>query len=87
MDIIHALEQAIQDPWTLMFLAVWVVGYFMKTYTALDAAKIPWVLVPVGIGLGLWVIDLSLGGAVAGAVIALTQMGAYDAIQPLLKKR
>ena len=39
---------------------------------------------PVGIALGVLLIELSLPGAIIGGVMALAQMGLYDVIKPML---
>ena len=85
-EIIEMLEKALGDPWALLFLATWAAGFFLKEYTVLDNQKIPWVLLPLGVGLGLALIEVSAGGAIIGCIMALVQLGAYDVIKPLLKK-
>jgi len=85
LEIVEVLEKALGDPWVLLFLATWAVGYFLKEYTTLNNQKIPWVLLPLGVGLGLALIEVSIGGAIIGCVVALVQLGAYDAIKPMLK--
>ena len=81
MEIINLLQSALSDPWSLLFLAVWGVGWYLKTYTTV---KPQWALPPLGIALGLALIELSLGGAIVGFVISLAQMGFYDVIKPLM---
>ncbi len=85
-EIIAALESALDNPWMLLFLATWGLGYFLKEYTTLNDVKIPWVILPWGVILGLFLIELSLGGAIVGGIMALAQMGLYDVISPMLKK-
>lgn len=84
MEIIELLQQALSDPWTLLFLAVWAVGYYVKQFTTL---KSQWILPPLGVALGLALIELSIGGAIVGLVIALAQMGLYDVVKPVLGAR
>ena len=86
MEIIGLLEDAISNPWMVLYLATWVIGIMLKSYTKLDAKKIPWILVPFGAVLALFVIELSISGAVVGAAMALLQMGLYDTLKPLIKK-
>ena len=81
MEIINLLQSALRDPWSLLFLAVWGVGWYLKTYTTV---KPQWALPPLGIALGLALIEVSLGGAIVGFVISLAQMGLYDVIKPIL---
>lgn len=83
-EIIELLQGALGNPWMLLFLGVWGVGYFLKEHTPLDSAKIPWIVLPVGIVLGVLLIELSLPGAIIGGVLALAQMGFYDVIKPLM---
>ena len=83
-EIIDLLQGALADPWMLLFLAVWGVGYFVKEYTPLAADRTPWIVLPVGIILGVLLIELSLPGAIIGGVMALAQMGFYDVVKPLL---
>ena len=86
-EIIELLQEALGNPWMLLFLATWGVGYFLKEHTLLDDIKVPWVLFPWGILLGLLLIELSLGGAIVGGIMALAQMGLYDVISPLLGRK
>ena len=58
-EIIDLLQGALADPWMLLFLAVWGVGYFVKEHTSLE---VPWIVLPVGIILGVFLIELSLRG-------------------------
>lgn len=83
-EIIDLLQGALADPWMLLFLAVWGVGYFVKEYTPLPGDKVPWIVLPVGIILGVLLIELSLPGAIIGGVMALAQMGLYDVVKPLI---
>lgn len=83
-EIIDLLQGALADPWMLLFLGVWGVGYFLKEHTPLDSAKIPWIVLPFGIVLGVFLVELSAGGAIIGGVMALAQMGLYDVIKPML---
>jgi len=83
-EIIDLLQEALADPWTLLFLAVWGVGYFVKEHTPLE---VPWIVLPVGIILGIFLIELSLGGAIIGGVMALAQMGFYDVVKPMLARQ
>jgi len=79
--IIFLLQDALENPWTLVFLALWGLGWYLKTYTTI---KPQWVLPVVGIALGLVLIELSIGGAIAGGLMALLQMGLYDVIKPFM---
>ena len=83
-EIIDLLQGALADPWMLLFLAIWGIGFFVKEYTPLSADKTPWIVLPVGIALGVLLIELSLPGAIIGGVLALAQMGFYDVIKPLM---
>ena len=83
-EIIELLQGALENPWMLLFLGVWGVGYFLKEHTPLDSAKIPWIVLPVGVVFGLLLIELSLAGGIVGGVLALAQMGFYDVIKPLM---
>ncbi len=83
-EIIDLLQGALADPWMLLFLAVWGVGDFVKEHTPLPGDKVPWIVFPVGIILGVLLIELSLPGAIIGGVMALAQMGLYDVVKPLL---
>ena len=85
-EIIDLLQGALADPWMLLFLAVWGVGFFLKEKPPIDSAKIPWIVFPLGIILGAVLIELSLAGAIIGGVMALAQMGFYDVVKPMLKK-
>lgn len=83
-EVIDLLQGALADPWMLLFLAVWGVGYFVKEFTPLPGDRVPWIVLPVGIVLGVLLIELSLPGAIIGGVMALAQMGFYDVVKPLL---
>jgi len=83
-EIIELLQGALDNPWMLLFLAVWGLGYFLKEHTPLDNKKVPWILLPTGIALGLLLVELSLPGGIVGGVLALAQMGFYDVIKPLI---
>ena len=83
-EIIDLLQGALENPWMLLFMAVWGIGYFLKEHTPLDNAKVPWILLPAGIALGLLLVELSLPGGIVGGVLALAQMGFYDVIKPLM---
>lgn len=84
LEIIDLLQGALDNPWMLLFLAVWGLGYFLKEHTPLDNKKVPWILLPAGIALGLLLVELSLPGGIVGGVLALAQMGFYDVIKPLI---
>jgi len=86
-EIIELLQGALDNPWMLLFLAVWGLGYFLKEHTPLDNKKVPWILLPAGIALGLLLVELSLPGGIVGGVVALAQMGFYDVIKPLIAGR
>ena len=86
-EIIELLQGALADPWMLLFLAVWGIGYFVKEYTPLPGDRVPWIVLPVGIALGVLLIELSLPGAIIGGVMALAQMGLYDVIKPMVAKK
>jgi hypothetical protein len=83
-EIIDLLQGALENPWMLLFLAVWGVGYFVKEHTPLPGDRTPWIVFPVGIILGVLLIELSLPGAIIGGVMALAQMGLYDVVKPLM---
>jgi len=40
-EIITVLQEALGNPWMLLFLAVWGLGYFLKEFTTLDNKKTP----------------------------------------------
>lgn len=84
MEIIGVLEQALENPWMLLFLATWGLGYVLKEHVDIDAKKIPLILLPFGCVLGLALIEISVGGAIIGGVMALAQMGAYDVFRNLV---
>jgi len=86
-EIIELLQGALENPWTLLFLAVWGIGYFVKEYTPLPSDRVPWIVLPVGIVLGVLLIELSLPGAIIGGVMALAQMGLYDVIKPMVARK
>jgi hypothetical protein len=83
MTIIKLLEDSLNNPLLLTFLTVWIVGWFIKNKTKIDNARIPLILTPLGILLGLFVIELSMKGAIVGLLIAAIQMGGYDLIKNL----
>ena len=83
-EIIGVLQDALNNPWMLLFLAVWGLGYFVKEYTSLDSKKTPWVILPFGVILGVVLIQQSVGGAIVGGLMALAQMGLYDVVKPLV---
>ena len=39
-EIIDLLQGALADPWMLLFLAVWGVGYFVKEHTPLPGEDV-----------------------------------------------
>ena len=86
-EVIDLLQGALADPWMLLFLAVWGVGYFVKEFTPLPGDKVPWIVLPVGIILGVLLIELSLPGAIIGGVMALAQMGFYDVVKPMMVRK
>ncbi|NLA05768.1 MAG: hypothetical protein GX881_08680 [Firmicutes bacterium] len=83
-EIIDLLQGAMANPWMLLFLAIWGIGFFVKEHTPLDSSRVPWIVLPVGIALGVALIEVSLAGAIIGGVMALAQMGFYDVVKPLL---
>ena len=85
-EIIELLQGALENPWTLLFLAVWGIGYFVKEYTPLPGDRVPLILLPMGIALGVLLIELSLAGGIVGGVMALAQMGFYDVVKPMLQR-
>ena len=87
MEIIELLQEAMENPWLLLFLSVWVAGFFLKEKTKLKNDYIPFVLLGIGIALGMALIELSLRGALVGGLMATAQMGAYDIVKPLVGGR
>jgi len=85
-EIIELLQGALENPWMLLFLAVWGIGYFVKEYTPLPGDRVPLILLPMGIALGVLLIELSLAGGIVGGVMALAQMGFYDVVKPMLQR-
>ncbi len=86
-ETIELLQGALENPWMLLFLAIWGIGFFVKEYTPLGSSRVPWIVLPVGVALGIALIEASLAGAIIGGVMALAQMGLYDVIKPMVARQ
>lgn len=75
---IDLLITSIENPLILSFIFIWVLGWCLKNKTKIDNRRIPLILIPIGILLGLFIIETSVKGIVTGILIALLQMGGYD---------
>lgn len=80
-QVILFLESMLENPWMLMFAGVWIVGYMLKEKTDLNNNYIPWIVLAVALVLGLFLIEISLAGAIVGLVIGYVQIGFYEQIK------
>lgn len=83
-ELISALEGVLGNPWMILFLATWVIGFMLKEHTEkFPNDLIPWVLFPFGIVLGWILIESSIGGMVVGGIIGALQMVTYELWKPI----
>ena len=80
-EIITILQEAQNNPWTLLFISIWGIGWLMKEKLNLSKSIIPIVLPIIGMGLGVILLSPSPEGVLIGFLIALVQMGFYDIIK------
>ena len=83
MEHIDLLQKAMGDPWMLLYLAVWIVGFALKKWETIPSKAIPIVLFLVGIAVALVILEFSVAGAIIGAAVAALQMGLYDGAQAI----
>ena len=81
-EIIEALQGAMQNPWMLLFIGTWVLGYMLKEHTPLENDLIPWALFVWGGILGFVLIERSLGAVIVGVFIGAAQIAMYEAFKP-----
>ena len=79
-ELITQLQAALQSPWALLFLGTWLLGWFIKEQTEFENQYVPVALLLWGVTLGVVLVEVSLGGAIVGGVMAAVQMGAYDVV-------
>lgn len=85
MTIVDLFGLSFGNPLILSFLFIWIIGWYLKNKTKIENKIIPLILIPSGIFLGLFVIEMSVKGFICGLMISLMQMGGYDLLKSLLE--
>ena len=83
-ELFQMLEQSLNNIYSLLFMLLFGVGWFLKEKTQTPNKYIPIILAVLGIILGLTILQLSIKGASAGFILSLLIMGFYDQIKPLI---
>lgn len=77
-DIISEFEIILENPLIALFAGIWVIGYLLKNFTAINRDYIPWIAVTIGIILGLALISVSVKAGVFGAAMAMFIIGGHS---------
>lgn len=83
MSLIDLFEKSLNNPLLLTFLAVWIIGWFLKNKSNINNKRIPLIITPLGILLGIFIIETSIKGALIGLLISGIQMGGYDLVKSI----
>lgn len=71
----------VSNPQMALFLSIFIVGWLLKEHSSLNNQLIPWALSIVGVLLGLFLVEMSIQGAIVGLVMAYLMMAFYDKIK------
>ena len=80
-EIIAILQEAQNNPWALLFITIWAMGWFIKEKTPCPDQYVPLILPVIGTLFGLFLLSATPEGALFGFLIALMQMGFYDVMK------
>lgn len=75
------LESILTNPYSLLFFALFGLGYFLKEHTKFPNKLIPVALILTGVGLAFLLLGVSLSAALVGFVIASLIMANYETIR------
>ena len=83
MDIsfIEIVKQMVADPWLLIVLTLFCVGWFLKTQVPIITKYIPAVLAVLGIILGYIFLEQTLTGVISGFALAVMSIGGHSALK------
>jgi uncharacterized membrane protein YjjB (DUF3815 family) len=80
-ELINILQWMMNNPWMLLFISVWVIGWFLKEKTNINNKLIPWIVLIVAMGLGFYLLERSVAGIIIGALIGYIMIGFYSQIK------
>lgn len=86
-SMVETIRQASENPWTLLFFALWALGAFLKHGTNISNNWIPTILVVCGSTLGTLIIEMSVKGFVVGFIVAVLMIGAHAGLNHTLKPK
>lgn len=78
---VELLKVVMNNPWLLLFFALFGLGYALKEYTSLNNKLIPIVIIIAGIALAMILIQWSLQGSLIGLVIGVIICGWYETLK------
>lgn len=79
--VIEVLKIFLNNSWLLSFGGLWVIGYMLKEHSRVNNKLIPWVILSLGVALGIALIEKSLGGAIVGLLMSYIIIGFYEHIK------
>lgn len=83
--LIEILKNLLENPWMLLFLGVWIIGYMLKEHTPLKNTYIPWIILGVAGALSFVLLEQSLNGVIIGFIIGYIQIGMYEHYKNLIE--
>ena len=85
--IIDAIKQITNDPGTMLFALIYVLGYALKNYTSFDNKLISSVQLCVGGALGIILFGMNLAAFTTGVLIAFAIVGSHSWVKDRFPKR
>lgn len=87
MLIIDAIKQITNDPWTMLFALIYVLGYSLKNYTSFNNKLISSVQLCAGGALGVVLFGANLAALTTGVLIAFAIVGSHSWFKDNFPKR
>ena len=81
MEFLDFFEKIVENPFLAAFVFLYGLGWLLKYHTSLNNNFIPWALGLVGMGMGFFLLEPSIMGAIAGFAMGLFTVGAYEFIK------
>ena len=75
------LQAILTNPYSLLFLALFGLGYFIKEKTKISNKLIPIILIASGIGLAFLLLGVSVTAGIIGFVLSSLIMANYETIR------
>lgn len=80
-EFVYDIETLLLNPYSLLFLSLFGVGYFLKEHTKFPNKLIPIALILIGVGLAILLLGFSLTAILVGFSISSIIMANYETIR------